>query len=1676
MSLPLKPLTIDSNSKQVDSKEKKFRNNVTRALENFDSVTEWADYIASLGRLLKALQSWTPQFQNTKYYVPSPYQVSRRLASSLSPDLPAGVHQKTLDVYTFIFEKIGQETLAVECNIWIPGILPLMSYASMAVKSHLIEVYENYLVQLPSSTLKLLAKPLLASLLPGIDDESSEFQPVTMNLIETFKKNMDNDSLFWQSCFLVMITSKERRLGGLVWLLRKFPSLNSVPHLVIERNQRLETTGGIDKMNPRELREDAFSTLQPAAKNLLSPEPGLLIRCLVSSLSGDNDLLIKRGIWDLLLQRLHLESPVLNQVISVADKKLLVMACCNTILDKDMSLNRRIWNWLLGPTVTPMNNASTATDQSMENSNDYFLKYGFESLIDGLKDMMGTQTSVITAINICISLMDRWQIGSLVVPAMFIPLLLATKRFGQNPQVMKISSIFFDTVETNIIWGKIFQYIMDTKDLSFLQFVLSSYNVANEEEIVVRHLPLILLTILSSDEIRDKGLQNELINRYSICYRLLSILPERAFLPLNFTQLRFGSEIDTNDILKKISDYYNRVSDPSSLLTVDGSADVSLPFSAEDLTFLIVHRAYDTLLENLKSGKNVAEATRIFVGVFERVPESNVEKNGLSDYLSHDSLVKAIFMSLSSPEKETGSVYGIVDLYTNYLASRMDFIQSVKLLKLIVSSLWNYLVEPHRQLMAVKSLKVLQKCHYADYLEGVLSSAFIEEKDISRCLVVLELLWNQLEPGSGILRRPVELMADELFDEQNPHYLSVSKWVLSVINSGSSNRLFYLLTNDLLKFEFLKRDYLQDLDDLDMFTYRLQCLTSILKSNNSIVLEIFNTELTTIASLVDWENEDISTYKNLVIVIIMRFLRLKNNNNATSIRSALLLLEYLLNGSEQNFKWIVMFLLQMSSEYISKEGLESDLIAVSLLNIVSKVLRLSHENGIKLDMFDDDTTHLKYVDYLITSVASMESPLIVTSYVKLLRESLAYFESSIFRMILPLTASIVQCVHKLLDKEKKDGGYYQSIALLLTGLEELLEVSHKFLLADENEGYFSSVGSRGDFLQNMVSNVFSSDVSTNDVKVQGERDVILQSFKEVVTCTFHIWSWAHQVSTKAVRTPESDQTNHNSYKFKFTAKKLLEKLFLLEPLEVMEDLVIAPTDNDKLTLIHVLDGNRPALTIPYFFIGIVYRQNKNGNVRFSINGGSTKNGSNHLGSSLMNKLDSKTLMLFLLKYASSLENAAIEDFYGDFAAFLKEISANYNLYGVISTSVLKFVGIIAEKLNKSRFGEQKRIRRELSEMFTKYLPNALSDSPLDYENPYQSFENLEYVVKSLQYILNDSVGGEKYNSSLSTIVNQCIIPYFKSKTETVVPECVLKLSLEIAKVGEKVKNWRLLVNDFFMDEKKFVLVENSIWKEIMYHWSHYSENKSKVINDLITAVDSKGAGMISFNSWSDSENDAKAQNILRLSFLLMISPVDSYLLQFQSLISLTCEYLVSKNVKLKSKCWILLRALFLRFSDSHFNEHWSMLTYSLQTNLQEFFESLHIQEEMDVGLLLQTCKTLDLLLALNFEGFSGTNEWLFVIDTINCIYKEYPFMSLVDEIYEFKEFERKTLKDVEPLDKVQTQVPLLAGVSSIKSYTQLKNFFQNLSYVHYEYIYSMKEVDRVKCENDLFTDIFFLAE
>lgn len=1691
MSLPLKPLTMDSSSKKLDSKQKRFNCNISKALEHFEFVTEWADYIASLGKLLKALQSWVPPADGSiKYYVPLPYQVSRKLASSLSPNLPAGVHQKTLEVYTYIFEKIGTASLAVEINIWLRGILPLMTYAAMSVKVPLMEVYEKFLIQLPSDTLKLIIKPLLSSLLPGIDDESSEFQPCTMKLIDRLKGNLKDDSLFWQTCYIITISNKDRRLGALVWMNKRFPSLNVVYD--VDTFSDATEVSSIERFNIN--KKKALELLADDLRSVVSPEPGLLVRALVSCLDTDNDILIKRGVLDLLIQKLHLCSPVLEFITTFEDKKLLIIGCCKITLNKDMSLNRRIWKWLLGPTgiagSNSVENLNTIKEnrelygKNETNQSQYFKKHSLNALLQGLNDMISREASVTTVFNICLAIMDRWEIGSIIVPEMFIPLLLISEKYSTNSDLIRSASSFFDAIETNIIWGKIFEYFNTTKDIKFMYFVLTTFHISQDEEIIIRHLPMILLAMLTfkTHEYSNETLK---INRYTICKQLIEVIPERAFLPLEGSVLKEILNVDKEEVVNDMLTYYTKVSDPVEFQNLETSNILNPPFSPNRLTCLIFVQCKEILLKGLEKDQYVNETAEVFVSIFEKIPDYSVTEKNNELISSNNLIIKTILEATTNNDIERDSLHGIILIYTRYLWREISVLESSKILKVIISSLWKYLLDPHEQNSTVKYLEILERNVNPLFIEAALTAVFVEKQSIVNRVTVLDLLWNSLEPSTKLINRILELILDELFDEQASHYIFVSKWILSILDSGSSNRLLEILSSNIIEFEFLYNSKITGVDDLDMLTYRLQIITAVLNSNGQLVIKCASKDIVPSSITDKWVDVTISTYKDLILSIVINFLKLENNHHVKSIRSSLILLDIFLNGTEENFKEIVLSLLQLSSKYIAEQGIESESIGVSLLNIVAKLLQLSHKNGIRLDIFDNSSTHLKYIDYLVTSVSKMEGSMIISSYIELLLGSVLYFESSIFKYLLPLTNSVVGCLKKLFLKEKTAGGYFQSISLLLGGLEELLKLSHGYLLADEKDGVITSVTSRSDFLQSMVSNVFAGDTSGTAAKLHAERLVVLQSFQQVISCSLDIWYWAHETTlgnvSKILLTPK----NHSSYRFKFRTKSLMERLFLLEPLEALENVISIPKDDYTISLVHILDGNRPIMTVPYLFYGIVMRCNKNAVVKFSTNIGNVTGGGNtkslRLDPSLINRINSQLILDFLFFYVESLENAAFEEVYSDFNLFFKEVCTNSTYYSSLSIDILKFVALCSEKINKSKFGEQRNVRKELSDLFVRYLSTAVADiSKYDGDSFNSKIKNMNYIVQRLQYCINDGIGSDKYNNVVSTIVSHSISPYLNFNEDKVIPIEIYDLSKSISKIGGKVKNWKSLIDDIFSNDRKFPKINsNQLWDGIIFEWSNYSENKSKLLPELLSVIDFKGItitpALINFSSSSTSEINSKCKNILRVSYLLMISPNDTYLLNFKVLIVLASQHLESKHFELRSVCWVLLRAMLLKFLPSHFNEHWSTIVFCLQSNMQEFYELLKLQETINDKLVLQLSKTLDLLLILNIEDFSSTNEWLFIIDTINCIYKTSNFISLVDEIAECKDYNVEKEKEITVCTNSRFRVPLLCGVNSINTHLQLRQFFQKLSYMHYESVYSLQDTDIKICESDLIRDIFSLS-
>uniref|UniRef100_A0A8C6VLN5 DOP1 N-terminal domain-containing protein n=2 Tax=Elapinae TaxID=42168 RepID=A0A8C6VLN5_NAJNA len=151
-----------------DYRYRNYSSAIDKALRNFESSSEWADLISSLGKLNKALQS------NLKYsLLPRRLIISKRLSQCLHPALPTGVHIKALESYEVIFKIIGTKWLAKDLFLYSSGLFPLLGVAALSVKPVLLDLYENYFLPLQKSLLPSL-QAFLIGLLPGLE-EGSEF-------------------------------------------------------------------------------------------------------------------------------------------------------------------------------------------------------------------------------------------------------------------------------------------------------------------------------------------------------------------------------------------------------------------------------------------------------------------------------------------------------------------------------------------------------------------------------------------------------------------------------------------------------------------------------------------------------------------------------------------------------------------------------------------------------------------------------------------------------------------------------------------------------------------------------------------------------------------------------------------------------------------------------------------------------------------------------------------------------------------------------------------------------------------------------------------------------------------------------------------------------------------------------------------------------------------------------------------------------------------------------------------------------------------------------------------------------------------------------------------------------------------------------------------------------------
>lgn len=1821
-----------------DKAYRKFQSTIEKVLATFDgNLQEWADYISFLSRLLKALQSHPP----TILAVPSQATVAKRLAQCLNPSLPSGVHQKALEVYAYLFSMIGKEALSRDLPLYLPGLSTTLSFASLSVRAPFLELLESHLLRLEPRSLRPALKAIILALLPGLEEETSEEFERTLGLMDAFKQairasgtedlghyHSSGDEYFWQCFFLASITSNGRRLGALAYLTRSLPKLGNP--LVQDHSSNRADGGNIAIASDR------------LAEIVTSPEPGLLLRCFAAGLA-DEQLLIQRGFLDLLVTHLPLHADVLQKRVKSEDLELLIAAAAGVVARRDMSLNRRLWAWLLGPEVPgheleggAESPASISGDPSGTHSSlrtQYFEEFGLQPLTRALLKMIEKDSlnpvDRARPFRICLSLMDRWEIGGHIVPDIFLPVVNSVRNYKEKAvsksdfsEVLRSASVFFDGVESGLIWGEIVRLIVQAigpgkastteriDRLSLVSFIIAHFNV-REEEMLLVHAPLTALTVLTLlEDTKDRAeklpidtnIPSEVSKlAFKVASDLIELIPERAFQTRPSTSQSTSTyeddstlDLPNHKILQNIRTFY---------VQGQGNLDAfSAPFLSQNVSELLIRESGSIVCQILSDPVPSADAgikTRLLVMMLTKLPKATS--------LDADRLLSSMQKSLNSATQLPFATFtSIISLATClYSASYMNLINLSKLIEPLVCLAWSYLHAscPKYHVETVRCLWQLQTClsFTNREIEASLCSLMIR-KDTNGIFAVrgadagrtFSVLWTHtLQDNAAhtdrrsskssnvelkspprllgvsnyqvMLTRPVFLLLDALLDDRTQLFMTARTWLQSNIGM---DKLFHIFVEKFSTFKFLQTSpdnniihIYNDEDDLDQCLYYLRTLSNILRwssdslwailSKNIIstdpahpalyritgrdanisLLEFFtHVCLAAISGTYDSEfsqlESRISQLQRTALTTLHQFLLSQDALSLSELNLEHLLIDRLTQSLGGPEPFLQVLLLDVVFDALKiKHASKPDFVPLSPTTEPKRQLTLDRPQSARrsLSLETGDVQPLNFtppppslIKCLQAGFSASSSRPVLDSWVSFLVECLPFYSDSIYQILIPLVETLCSQIGETFGNLRttfKNSGVGSvgsaapetTLISLLNALEHVLARSHDCLLQDElKQSAAKSPDQPQGFFGNMVSGVFTTEAPQTRSATANNRLTVLLSFQDSVRICFTIWSWGGLDG--GVQDIESASSfNYTSLRMRNRARRLLEHLFAAETLECLETVIQIWQNSSKghnglrspivLNLLHVLDGSRPKHTMPAIFDAIYSRTNP------SALDPSRK-------STLTTSIDDTELVRFLVEYAKSLEDDAMDEIWTDCVAFLKDLLANPFPHRQTLPSMLEFAAILGEKVDNTNFGEQRRMRRELADLFLRLLaaifttrPMGFLDNTLDTDDrstskPDDIVSILATIASKLPKIL---VEQDRVLSAANTISTSVIGPTFKSKSY---PENVSKSTLvllhQLSRLPNTQKSWKKDLGDAFNDARFFANTVNLVdsdWLPLLKQWT--VSDKERMPELLSRFVAPSTAGIV-FGVGATSarlESDRKTQlNLRRAATLILATADDNFVVDLPAIQEkivdlLSASTTSSPSSTTRADIYLLLRALVLKTSAIHLATLWPIINAELQSAISSVVAPDHSipSETFNNYSVLQACKLLDTLVCLAPDDFQ-VHEWLFVTDTIDAVYRPTNMHSiaLVDDIAEDLGLTAHTATPTNSMlaqtSSSMSRKPLLGpgGINDDGIWERkeelvgkvLRPFFSQLSIFAFESTYSMNVPDWEACRQSLLKDIF----
>jgi hypothetical protein len=285
--------------------------------------------------------------------------VCKRLAQCLHPALPSGVHLKALEVYTILFQNMGSENLAKDLFIYSAGLFPLLANAALSVKPVLLEIFETFYLPLKKA-LRPCLTGLILGILPGLE-EGSDFYSRTFILLKNIciaqsdisnggtletTNGFDNslssqqiaDEKYFYTCLWSAIVAQSAV---------RFPAIQFILTNYETKKKSIKNSGTAGSAS---IDEDQLY--------LIGNSIDLMINGICCCLQDTNPL-VQRSVLDFVCFCL----PMNTKQITRSDKLQLIVVAIHAVLRRDMSLNRRIYSWLMGNSNKPAASVVTNTNK-----------------------------------------------------------------------------------------------------------------------------------------------------------------------------------------------------------------------------------------------------------------------------------------------------------------------------------------------------------------------------------------------------------------------------------------------------------------------------------------------------------------------------------------------------------------------------------------------------------------------------------------------------------------------------------------------------------------------------------------------------------------------------------------------------------------------------------------------------------------------------------------------------------------------------------------------------------------------------------------------------------------------------------------------------------------------------------------------------------------------------------------------------------------------------------------------------------------------------------------------------------------------------------------------------------------------------------------------------------------